>query len=52
MIYPRVDLMILTSHGTSLARWQGVCDIDGVQFRDTQKNFKITENSDKADLNR
>ena len=44
--------MTLIFHRTPLARWQGVCDVDGVQFRDTQKNFKITENSDKVDLNR
>ena len=50
--YARGDSMISTFHGTPLARWQGVCDIDRVEFRVTQKNFKITENSSRTKLNR
>ena len=41
--------MILAFHGTPLARWLGLCDIDRVKLGITQKNFKITENPGTAE---
>ena len=43
--------MILTFHMPSLSRGQGLCDIDRVWFRVTQKNFKIMESSNMVELN-
>ena len=44
--------MILTFHMPPLARGQGLCDIDRVWLRVTQKNFKIMESSNTVELNR
>ena len=43
IVYARGDSMILAFHGTPLARWLGLSDIEKLQLVVTQKNFKITE---------
>ena len=42
--------MILRFDMPPLARGQGLCDIDRVWFRVTQKNFKIMESPGMAEL--
>ena len=39
-------------HGPPLASWRGLCEIDRVQFRVTQKNFKNLGSPSIAELNR